>query len=124
MITGKTLLLLCFRFDLFLLDGWFHYESHRRPFQWTHIVLNYIGPNNSEGIRIFYDGVEVASDTTNITTTHSAGDGRIVVGRGYTDNDERYSSVQIDELIFFSLWGTIKLMCCTTCHRSCDVNHL
>ena len=60
-----------------------------------------MGPNNSEGISMFYDGTRVASDTTKLWS-FSAGDGRIVVGRINTDKDNRYSSAEIDELIYFN----------------------
>ena len=91
----------CFRFNVFLADSQF-YISHPEQNGWTHVVLNYIGPNNGEGIRIFYDGQEVVSDTDMSEGSYSAVDGRIVVGRYYTSMDERYWSIQIDELIFFN----------------------
>ena len=72
------------------------------PNGWTHIVLNYIGPNDGEGIQIYYNGAEVANDTTKSDGTYSAGDGRIIVGRRYIDEDRRYASMEIDELIFFN----------------------
>ena len=62
--------------------------------------MNYIGPNDGEGIRFYYNGAEVASVTTKSSVSYSPGDGRIVVGRCYTDQD--YASVQFDELIFFN----------------------
>ena len=95
--------MLCFRYDLFLLDGYF-IASHSPPSGWTHIVLNYIGPNNGQGIRIFVDGAEVRSDTDKVLpiNPYSAGDGRIVVGRRFTGTDEKYARVQIDELIYFN----------------------
>ena len=65
-------------------------------------MLNYIGPNNGEGIRIFYDGAEVASDTDKTTLSHPPGFGSVVVGRAYTNRDDSYASVQVDELIFFN----------------------
>ena len=40
------------RFGVFLKDGRF-YERHPRLTGWIHVVLNYIGPNNGQGIRIF-----------------------------------------------------------------------
>ena len=92
---------MCFRFDVNLLDRYFHARLFK-PNGWTHVVLNYIGPNDGEGIRIYYDGVEVASNTIKSAQSLSAGDGRIVVGRFYPDKDERYTSMQIDELIFFN----------------------
>ena len=42
------------------------------------------------------------SDTTKSGGPYSAGDGRIVVGRCYTDDNGEYASVQVDELIFFN----------------------
>ena len=75
--------------------------QHPRPEGWTHIVLNYLGPNNGEGIRMFFDGTQVASDTTK-DWEFSAGDGRIVVGRINTDKENKYSSAEIDELIYFN----------------------
>ena len=53
---------------------------------------------------MFYDGEEVASDTHKKirSWTFLAGDGRIVVGRLHTDNHHKYSSVEVDELIYFN----------------------
>ena len=78
----------------------FTYPS--RPTGWTHVVLNYIGPNDGEGIRIYYNGEKVKSDTTKLAGSTSAGDGRIGVGKIHIDSDHGYSSVQVDELIFFN----------------------
>ena len=64
-------------------------------------MLNYVGPNDDEEIRIYHNGNEVASETTLLSLSRSAGDGRIVVGRRYTNRNWDYASVQVDELIFF-----------------------
>ena len=92
---------LCFRFRIYLLNGKF-YAHVPIPIGWTHIVLNYIGSNDGEGIRISYDGQEVANSTTKDEGSYPAEDSRIVVGRSFTDEDRRYASMQIDELIFFN----------------------
>ena len=92
---------LCFRFDVIVLDGAFSVEFSK-PTGWIHIVLNYIGPDDGQGIRGYVNGQEVASDTIKFAQSRSAGDGRIVVGRFYTNRDEDYTSMLIDELIFFS----------------------
>ena len=86
---------------MLLQDGQF-FISHTQPSGWTHVVMNYIGPNDGEGIRLYISGTEVGNDLTKSTTHQSAGDGRIVVGRWFTDKDEGYSSVKVDELIFFN----------------------
>ena len=31
------------------------YDEYNRQTGWFHILLNYIGPNDGEGIRIYYD---------------------------------------------------------------------
>ena len=95
------LFLIALRFLLYLEDGVLT-TYHARQTGWTHVVLNYIGPNNGEGIRMFIDGTEVASSTTKHGRSYSPGDGRIVVGRYYTNYDGNYASVQMDELIYFN----------------------
>ena len=93
----------CFRFHVNLPDGGF-YATHSRPTGWIQVVLNYIGPNDGQGIRIYYDGQQVANDTSKHPISRPAGDGRIVVGRLLTNRnfDHDYASITIDELIFFN----------------------
>ena len=76
---------------------------------WTHIVLNYIGPENGQGFRIYYNKAKLDGGSTKSTnlgptsTPHTPGDGTVVVGRVLGD----YTSVAIDELLFFN----IKIRC-------------
>ena len=51
---------------------------------------------------MYTDGQEVASSTTRLSRGGSAGDGRIVVGRTFTNRQSHATSVQVDELIFFN----------------------
>ena len=68
---------------------------------WTHVVLNYIGPD--DGIEMYMDGVEVATAADSFPSqSGSPGNGKIVVGRGKTDVDDLYYSVEVDELIYFN----------------------
>ena len=39
---------------------------------------------------------------TSFSNHHNVGDGRIIIGRRYTDNDGAYGSIEIDELRFFN----------------------
>ena len=89
------------RFYVDLLDKVFQ-TSHPKLTGWTHVVLNYIGPNDGEGIRLYQNGQEVRSYIARIWLSSSAGDGRIVVGKDYTHSDGNYASVQVDELIYFN----------------------
>ena len=52
-------------------------------------MVNYIGPNYGQRIRIFFDGEQVKSDTTKGGRPLTAGDGRIVVGRINTEGGQR-----------------------------------
>ena len=54
------------------------------------------------GIWMFVNGAKVDSDTSGLGTSRSTGDGRIVVGRSYTDQDKLYASVQVDDMIYFN----------------------
>ena len=71
--------------------------------RWLHFVLNFIGPNDGEGIRIYLDGEMVQSVTAaggfRIPPRHS----RIIIGRSTIDSYfGRYASLQMDELLFFN----------------------
>ena len=86
------------RYHVYLADEYFIIGTSKQS-GWIHVVLNYIGP--SDGIRLFYDGAEVKSDTVKDAASVPSGDAGIVVGRRYTDIDSYYGNVKIDELIFF-----------------------
>ena len=73
-----------------------------RPSGWTHVVLNYFGPNNGQGIRTHVDDVQAGSDSPFDVATYSPGSGRVVVGRGFTDFVHSfYGGAIMDELLFF-----------------------
>ena len=69
---------------------------------WFHTVLNFIGPDNGQGIRIHHDRVNVGSDSTKGGPSKNTGDGRIVIGRYFVGKEGIYPSVQVDELLFFN----------------------
>ena len=72
------------------------------PTVWTNVVLNYLGPEDGEGIRIYYNGVQTGSDDTERLVNHPAGVGKVALGRLYTDKDGDYPGVDVDELMFFN----------------------
>ena len=82
------------RFIVWVLDGDFYTEV-TLPYSWTHLVHNFIGPNNGQGIRTYVDGVYAASDTTKTPPA----DGRVCAGNSAI---EKYTSVDVDELLFFN----------------------
>ena len=99
---GDLDLLFYFRFNLLLLNGRYEATSDLEPSGWTHIVMNYMGPNDNEGTRVYYNGQELMIDVRSDDSGFSAGDGRIVIGRLLTSLDDFYRSIMVDELIFFN----------------------
>ena len=84
-----------------ILDGYF-YIAPNQPSGWTHVVLNYIGPKNRQGIQIYYDGVQTKNDEVKFAWDIPTGDGRVVVGRRTTSLEQDYTGVDVDELMFFN----------------------
>ena len=71
--------------------------------------MNYIGPNPGQGIQIYENGVQIGrDDTVQETAEKQPGDGRVFVGRRFTDRNTEHSSVEIDELVFFNNKLTTK----------------
>ena len=68
-------------------------------------MLNYLGPNG--GIIMFMNGVKVETVTVKISQPYLAGNVRIVVGNLITEREDLYSSLQVDELIYFK--GLLKI---------------
>ena len=67
---------------------------------WTHVTLNYIGPNEGQGIRLYQNGVLVGNDTEVGTNTYSMKTGKVVLGKCY-NNQQPTNNVDVDELMFF-----------------------
>ena len=78
------------------------YTSTSVTGDWTHVVLHYIGTEDVQGNKIYIDGVDTESYFTLNDASHEEGDGRTVVGRYFTNVDDHYASVDIDELLFFN----------------------
>ena len=66
------------------------------------MVLNYLGPENGRGIRVYLDGVFGNRDSSKEEYTNSAGNGQVFVGKFRPEEDRNYASVEIDELLFFN----------------------
>ena len=93
-----------FRIILPVVGG--HFYVYNLPISimiWTHVVLNYFGPEEgTQGIRVYLDGELEATDTWKSGNPKEPGDGRLVVGRLYSDIDDTYASVGADELLLFN----------------------
>ena len=51
---------------------------------------------------MYSNGQEVATADAIIESWYSSTDGRIVIGRYFTNADEKYASIEVDELVFFN----------------------
>ena len=67
-------------------------------------MLNYIGPNGGEGIEAFKDGTRRQFSRYGASSTYTAGEGRVVIGRRYVSRSQDYAHVEKkpDEVIFFN----------------------
>ena len=96
-------LLNCCRYIETLSDGPF-YLFVGVPAGWVHAVLNFIGPDEGQGISIYNNGNHVGTNNTKHITDNENGqnDGHIEVGRLVGLIQAHYASVDVDELYFFN----------------------
>ena len=92
--------LICSRFSIKLQEGFFEVNLET-SFDWTHISMSYIGPEDGQGIRIYSDWQKVAEDDKEKTSSGMVvpGDGMVVAGRRLKDDDYLYASFSLDELL-------------------------
>ena len=77
------------------------------PTEWYHLVFNYIGTKDAEGVTIYHDGTEVGSSTQKTSFTRSTGPGVVVIGRYFVQYlEDFFASVMVDELLFFNRYLT------------------
>ena len=96
----------CFRYSV-RINGQEFSSVLDKPTGWFHVVVNYLGYNEGQGIKVYNNGVEVGNDTTingggGCQQSQCEPDGRIVVGRYYTRMNTPTVSLQVDQLAFFN----------------------
>ena len=89
--------------------GGYYIESHseRPPRGWTHLALVYHvipsnGNNRLASFATYVNGLVAQNDDTKFRQDTAFGDGRIVLGRAYSEVDDFYTSMTIDELVFYN----------------------
>ena len=67
------------------------------------MVMNYIGPDNGQGIRIYVYGLSslMHAAAVKFSDSHPPGDGGVILG-DYSYGDTDPYSVTIDEMLFFN----------------------
>ena len=82
------------------------YYSQTIAFQqnrWFHAVLNYLGKDvDMGGFNVYHNNKLVGPRTNYYPKESSSGNSQVVLGRQFTDDDNSYTSVQVDELMFFN----------------------
>ena len=81
--------------------------------EWFHVVINYFGSGEGQGFVTYVNGQPEHSERDRVTVPTGEGNGRIVIGRLYTETNAEYSSMEIDNLAFFNNFLTdddIKLL--------------
>ena len=68
-------------------------------------MLNYIGPNEGQGIQVYEDGTLTIRDTSPYASGSNPGDRALVIGKFATDQtyfSSVMSTMEVDELLFFN----------------------
>ena len=81
-----SIVFLLFRFFLAPNDAFYHIVIPKSS-SWTHFVMNYLGPESYQGVRLYENGELVGNDTFAGLRSTLTGNGRIVVGHFSTDQD-------------------------------------
>ena len=94
----NIIIFFCCNYVVFLTNGLFHVAVSKSS-EWVHSVTNFVGPNNGQGIRVYHDGQLIGHDSRKSTFSplQNPVNGKISIGKF-----DRYASVQVDELYFFS----------------------
>ena len=84
-------------------NGYFvHITNNATSNEWIHTVMNYIGPNNGEGIQIYQNSRNIANATELGDHEYFEGPVNLTLGRHYNGGDNLYGTVQVDELYYFN----------------------
>ena len=102
----STYVLTHFRTTISVSDGNFYEATDEVPNDWFHVIVSYGGPDNAEGFTTYFDGRAVISDRRKRGDNNSPGNGRIVIGRTFTEIDDFYSSMEMDDLVMFNRFLT------------------
>ena len=65
-------------------------------------MLNVTAPQPEQGFRVYHNGNLAANVTRILRSRATAQDGKIVIGRSFSDTNSLYTSLEIDELIFIN----------------------
>ena len=95
---------MCFlsRYEIGGTSGYFLQEVPVVSGDWHQVVLVFHGLNNGEGITVYNNGTQMAMQSMKTEEALQMGDGRVIIGRLYTELNGAYCSVEVDDLM---LWN-------------------
>ena len=87
--------------------GYYTKFADDRPLrEWSHIVVNYEvsahNPNTDTEFRTYVNGELVLNDRKRYDQETTPGDGKLVIGRAYSAVDNYYTSMDVDQVMFFN----------------------
>ena len=65
-------------------------------------MMNYIGPRIDQGFELYQDGTLVGDTQSGGNFDATPGNGTLVLGKRYVDEDDKYTWMDLDELVFFN----------------------
>ena len=84
----------------------FYDSSDEVSDSWFYVVINYIGSDRGEGFTTYINGRAAMSDRSKNDEFNTAGNGRIVIGRSFTDVNDFYTTMEMEELVIFNRFLT------------------
>ena len=91
-----------FRFEVRLLDTYFTKNGVNIPSGWFHLVLVFHGPEHGQGFTIHRNGNHWRAGSAIDTNDYGNTSGNTIIGRLYSDRDNNYSNMMVDELTFWN----------------------
>ena len=67
-------------------------------YDWYHLAFVY----GDDSLLIYYNGNRVQVEETVQTGSYGNGDGKMVIGRQFTNRDEKYVSMHLDEVMMWN----------------------
>ena len=91
------------RFALYVEEGARREDTMYYSFnEWHHFVASFRGLELRERYSVYYDGTLQNTDYTSSDIRQTPGNGHVVVGKRWKNVDGFYTSVELDELVFFN----------------------
>ena len=89
------------RYHVYFRTTYIRVDVSTIPTDWYHLIFNFFGASDAEGVAIHHNGVKIGSNRL-AQYTNAAGQGVVVLGRYNVRADRDFGSVMVDEMLFFN----------------------